>query len=75
MRSLRAINQILESGAADLVSMSRPLIREPNLVKRWHEGDGKKATCVSCNECFGAAMSPEGVYCVLDRRVKARKRK
>jgi len=74
MRSLKAADQILESGAADFFSMSRPLIREPNLIKRWQEGDGKKAKCVSCNQCFGAAMSSEGVCCVLGRRVKARKR-
>jgi 2,4-dienoyl-CoA reductase-like NADH-dependent reductase (Old Yellow Enzyme family) len=74
MRSLKGANGILESGAADLVSMSRPLIREPNLVKRWKNEDGKRAKCVSCNQCFGAAMSPEGVYCVLDRKIKARKK-
>jgi 2,4-dienoyl-CoA reductase-like NADH-dependent reductase (Old Yellow Enzyme family) len=75
MRSLKAANKVLGSGGADLVSMSRPLIRQPNLIKRWKDGDPKKAKCVSCNQCFGAAMSSEGVHCVLERRVKEKKKK
>jgi len=74
VRSLKAVNRILNTGAADLVSMARPLIREPGLVGRWKAGNHKKAKCVSCNQCFGAAMSPEGVYCVLERRVKEKQK-
>jgi 2,4-dienoyl-CoA reductase-like NADH-dependent reductase (Old Yellow Enzyme family) len=75
VRSLPAVNHILEAGAADMVSMARPLIREPGLVKRWKDGDRKKARCISCNQCYGAAMRSEGIYCVLDRRVKTKKKK
>ncbi len=34
--------------------MSRALIREPGLVKRWSEGDRKNAACVACNGCFNS---------------------
>jgi 2,4-dienoyl-CoA reductase-like NADH-dependent reductase (Old Yellow Enzyme family) len=51
MRSPRVIEKILSDGTADMVSMSRPFIREPQLVKRWKAGDRKKATCVSCAKC------------------------
>ncbi len=44
--------EVLEDGAADLISMSRPLIREPGLIKRWKTGDLEKAKCISCNQCF-----------------------
>lgn len=44
--------KILEDDAADFISMSRPLIREPGLIKRWKNGDLKKAKCISCNLCF-----------------------
>jgi len=71
MRSLQTVNQILKTGETDLIAMSRPLIREPHLVRRWREGDRSKAKCISCNQCFLAARSPEGVYCVVERR-KAR---
>lgn len=75
IRSIKTVNQILKTGAADLVSMSRPLIREPGLVRRWKEGDRKKAKCISCNQCFKAATSPEGLYCVVERRVQTKKEK
>ena len=74
IRSFKTSNHILKTGAADLVSMSRPLIREPGLIKRWKEGDRKKAKCVSCGQCFQAARSPEGLYCMLERRVQTRKK-
>jgi 2,4-dienoyl-CoA reductase-like NADH-dependent reductase (Old Yellow Enzyme family) len=75
IRSLTMANRVLETGAVDLVSMARPLIREPNLFKRWKDGAQKKASCISCNQCFGAADGPEGVHCVIERRAKARKRR
>jgi len=72
IRSLKGVNAIIKSGAADLVSMARPLIREPNLIRRWEEGDRKKAACISCNQCFGAARTAEGVHCVVERRTKTK---
>jgi 2,4-dienoyl-CoA reductase-like NADH-dependent reductase (Old Yellow Enzyme family) len=64
MRSPEVINQILEDHPQiKAVSISRPLISEPHLVKRWYEGDTAKAKCVSCNKCF----NPEGVKCVLNK--------
>lgn len=74
LRSFKAANDILKTGAADLISMSRPLIREPGLIRRWKEGDRKKAKCISCNQCFGAARGPEGVYCVVERLAKTRRK-
>lgn len=68
IRSLKAVNHVLNTGVADLVSMSRPLIREPGLIRRWKEGDRKKAKCISCNQCFGAARSHEGIYCAAERK-------
>jgi hypothetical protein len=48
--------------------MSRPLIREPDLVKRWASGDRAKAQCLSDNQCFGPGMAGEGVYCVTKKQ-------
>lgn len=75
IRSFKVVDDILKTGAADLVSMARPLIREPHLIKRWKEGDRTKAACISCNQCFGAAMSSEGVYCVVERRIRAKRKR
>jgi len=68
MRSFSVIREVIEDGAADLVSMARPLIREPDLVKRWKAGDLRKAECNSDNLCFGPALKGEGIYCVSRER-------
>jgi 2,4-dienoyl-CoA reductase-like NADH-dependent reductase (Old Yellow Enzyme family) len=51
--------------------MSRPLIREPDLIKRWESGDLRKAECKSDNQCFSPAMQGKGVYCISREREQA----
>lgn len=63
LRRLQQMEEILESGDAEFISMSRPLIREPNLVKRFREGRTTTATCVSCNKCLAAAVNDMEVRC------------
>jgi len=48
LRSLPVMEEVIESGVADLISICRPLIREPGLIKRWKEGDTRPADCISC---------------------------
>jgi 2,4-dienoyl-CoA reductase-like NADH-dependent reductase (Old Yellow Enzyme family) len=71
IRSLPVAERLVNEGICDFISMSRPLIREPDLVNRWKSGDRRKATCNSDNLCFGPARSGEGLYCVTE----AKKRK
>jgi len=52
MRSPRVMEDIIGSGATDMISICRPLIREPDLIKRWKEGDRSPADCISCGKCF-----------------------
>lgn len=51
LRTPSVMEKLVEDGAADFMSMCRPLIREPELVKRWKNGDLEKAKCISCNKC------------------------
>lgn len=67
IRSFELAEKILHEKWADAISLSRPLIREPNLVKRWLEGDRRKAKCISCNGCFKPGLSGEGIYCVIEK--------
>lgn len=50
IRSRQCMEAILKRGLADLISMSRPFIREPNLVKKL-ELRQESATCTSCDAC------------------------
>ena len=52
MRSLPVMENAIESGAVDFISICRPLIREPDLIKRWKGGDTRPADCVSCWACL-----------------------
>ena len=53
----------------DAVSMSRPFIREPNLVNRWLSGDLSPAHCISCNKCLDLIME-SGLGCIFHHRNK-----
>lgn len=52
LRSIEKINQYLNDTKIEYVSLSRPLVREPNLIQRWQQGDTAPSLCVSCNTCY-----------------------
>lgn len=57
------MEEIIESGDADLVSLSRSLIREPDLPRRWQAGATDTAACVSCNKCLETLREENGLRC------------
>jgi len=64
LRSLAVMEQVISTGAADLVSLCRPLIREPELPRKLREGTATRAACISCNCCTN---DPQGrLACALD---------
>jgi len=62
-RSLHHMEEVVEKGHADLISMSRPFIREPHLLKNFRNGKQDRATCRSCNRCLAAAANEIPVRC------------
>jgi 2,4-dienoyl-CoA reductase-like NADH-dependent reductase (Old Yellow Enzyme family) len=75
IRSYDIAEGLVRNSTADYVSMSRPLICEPSIVKRWREGDHRTSECVSDNACFAPASDGRGIYCVTmaNKRSKARR--
>jgi len=63
MRRAAHMEEILEQGYADFISMSRPFIREPFLAKRLKEGKAEAASCVSCNKCLASITAGEALRC------------
>jgi hypothetical protein len=66
LQTLAGMQAVVDSGLADLVSLCRPFIREPDLVKKLAAGQAE-ATCTRCDACssdevFGAQM----MRCTLD---------
>ena len=51
-RSLARMREVVRSGLVDMVSLCTPLIREPDLVRKFREGEQEASTCTSCNECL-----------------------
>ncbi len=58
-RIAQALKQI------DAVAMSRPLIRQPDLPRRWQKGDAAPATCISCGQCLQLGLEG-GIACGQD---------
>ena len=73
MRSFEVAEKTILEGTADYISMSRPFIREPNLINRWKSGDREKAKCISDNLCFTPGFEGKGVYCVTKELEEKRK--
>lgn len=66
-RSFDVAERAIQDGI-DYISISRPLIREPNLISRWESCDTAKARCISCNSCFMPGIKEGGIYCVVEAR-------
>ena len=59
---------MIAAGVCDLVSLSRPLICEPNLVNLWKDDIEYTAKCGSCNGCFVNIMKDKGYVCVVNKK-------
>jgi 2,4-dienoyl-CoA reductase-like NADH-dependent reductase (Old Yellow Enzyme family) len=70
IRSLAMAEDILSGGEADMISMCRPLIREPDLIARWQRGDTAPAKCISCAKCLAAGVRGEPLQCEEERRLR-----
>ncbi|WP_176012392.1 NADH:flavin oxidoreductase [Victivallis sp. Marseille-Q1083] len=57
--------RLLAENCSDFLSLSRPLIREPDLIRRWQTGDRRRAECITCNGCFRPILTGRGCYCPL----------
>ncbi|RPJ73002.1 MAG: NADH:flavin oxidoreductase [Alphaproteobacteria bacterium] len=64
IRKLEDIKNIIENERCDFVSMSRPFIIEPNLVKKFKEARQSESKCINCNYCsVGSEKHPLKCYC------------
>ena len=64
----QGVEKLLTDGEAEMISMSRPFIREPDLANRWKKGSRRKADCISCNGCLKYRDEP--VRCIMLDKVR-----
>ena len=67
-RTFQIAQKAITEDGMDFVALSRPLIREPDLPKKWADNKTDKAECISCNKCFIPGLSKGGIYCVAKKR-------
>lgn len=66
IHTLELANEILKNGSADLVGMARPLLADPDLPKKWRDGEEDKVIhCVYANVCKALDENFEEVRCYL----------
>ena len=63
MRALDKMLQVITNQDADLISMCRPFIREPFIIKKFKENKKDKVACVSCNRCLAAVPNGFPIRC------------
>ncbi len=63
IRTVSKMEETVQSGFADFISMSRPFIREPNLVNRIKTKKIDRVSCESCNRCLAAVPNDIPVKC------------
>jgi 2,4-dienoyl-CoA reductase-like NADH-dependent reductase (Old Yellow Enzyme family) len=51
IHTLEEASRTIDGGTADFVSMSRPFIIEPSLVRKFEEGRQDASKCTMCNYC------------------------
>lgn len=74
------ISNIVENDGIDFCSMSRPLICEPDLPKKWSEGPPyNEAECIHCNACTKDFLvrgpKCKGIRCIRKEKEERKKKK
>ncbi len=68
LRTFELMEEIVKRGDADLISLSRPLIRKPDLILEWERGYPRKSECISCNKCLEGLMKGKTLECLQVKR-------
>lgn len=68
LRSIGLMEEIVNQKEADFISISRPLIREPGLIRAWENREPKKPACISCNKCLEALYKAQPLHCAQQKQ-------
>ncbi len=66
LRTFALMEEVIQKGEADFVSLCRPLIREPHLIKEWKRGNHRRAACISCNKCLERNRQEGLLACIFN---------
>lgn len=66
LRTFELMEEVVQKGEADFVSLCRPLIREPGIINEWKRGSRRRAACISCNKCLETVRRGEALACIFN---------
>lgn len=67
LRSIPLMEEVIRKGETDLVSLCRPLIREPGLIRRWAADPSYLPACISCNKCLESLFKGVPLHCAFQK--------
>lgn len=67
LSDITAIEEIAHRTNIQFFAISRPLLAEPHLIKRWKGGNKAAVDCERCSKC----RTKRGNFCVVNRKRKA----
>lgn len=67
LTDIDAIEALANTTDIQYFALSRPLLSEPKLIKRWKEGDRAPVECERCSKC----RTKRGNFCVVNKERKA----
>ena len=70
LRTFALMEEVIERGEADFVSLCRPFIREPFIVNKWKNDADYRPTCISCNQCLDTIFQGNRVQCMQEAKGK-----
>jgi len=70
LRTFALMEEAIEKGDADFVSLCRPFIREPFIVDKWRDEPHYRPTCISCNQCLDTIFQGNRVQCMQEAKGK-----
>jgi 2,4-dienoyl-CoA reductase-like NADH-dependent reductase (Old Yellow Enzyme family) len=70
LRTFALMEEVIERGEADFVSLCRPFIREPFIVNKWRKDFHYRPACISCNQCLDTIFQGNRLQCMQEAKGK-----
>jgi len=70
LRTFALMEEVVEGGETDFVSLCRPFIREPFIVNKWRKDNHYRPACISCNQCLDEIFKGNPVQCMQEAKEK-----
>jgi len=69
IHSIERADAVLAAGDADFVSLSRPFLADPEIVRKSRDGSGRAVNvCIACNQCIDLSIFDRHVSCAVNPR-------